>query len=85
MKRLWIYVHAAIASMAWIFVLLALALALLDPKSALNQDPLFAAIAIFVAVGHLSSASYLVRRIREEIFQTKRAGSHRPAEPSSSR
>lgn len=71
MKRLWVYVHAAMASMAWIFILIALALALLDPKSGLNQDPVFAAIAICVAVGHLSSASYLVRRIREEIFGAK--------------
>jgi hypothetical protein len=76
MKTLWICIHACLASIAWIFILLALCLALLDPKSGINQDPVFAAIAIFVVIGHLSYGSYPIRRIREMIREMK---VHKPA------
>lgn len=73
MKTLWIYVHACLALLAWIFILLAWSVALLDPRSGINQDPVFAAISYLVALGHLSAGSYLVRRIREDIRQAKQA------------
>lgn len=73
MKMLWIHAHASVASIAWLFILLALFVALLDPRSGINQDPVFAAIAIFVALGHLSAGSYLFRCIREEIREARKA------------
>lgn len=72
MKTLWIYIHACIASITWVFILLALCLSLLDPKSGINQDPVIAVIAIFLTLGHLSCGSYLVRRIRQEIRESKK-------------
>lgn len=83
MKTLWIYAHACLASLAWIFILLAWSLALLDPKSGINQDPVFATIAILVALGHLSAGSYLVRRIRDEIGEARKASANRCIQPSS--
>ena len=71
MKTVWIYVHASIASTAWLFVLLTWCLSLLDLRSNLHQDPVFTVIAIFMTLGHLSIGSYLARRIREEILEAK--------------
>jgi hypothetical protein len=75
-KTLWIYVHACLASLAWIFILLAWSVALLDPRSGINQDPVFATISILVALGHLSAGSYLVRRIRDDIREARRASAN---------
>ncbi|QRY35235.1 MULTISPECIES: hypothetical protein [unclassified Variovorax] len=72
MKKLWTCIHAGVASIAWVFILLALCLTLLDPKSGINQDPVFAVIAIFVTIGHLCCGSYLLHRISEEIREAKK-------------
>ena len=72
MKALWICLHACIAAIAWVFILLALCLALLDPNSGINRDPVFAAIAILLAAGHLSGGSYLFRQIRRDIREARR-------------
>jgi len=80
-KTIWIYIHASIASIAWLFILLAWFMALLDPRSGINQDPVFAAIAIVVALGHLSAGSYLVRRIRQEISESRQAAKARAGDP----
>jgi hypothetical protein len=82
-KTVWIYVHACLASLAWIFILMAWSMALMDPRSGINQDPVFATIAIVVALGHLSSGSYLVRRIRDEIHEARRASEEGCVQPSS--
>ncbi len=77
MKTLWVYLHACIATVAWAFILLALCLALLDPSSSVNRDPVFAVIAILMAAGHLSCGSLLFRQIRRDIREARR---QKPAE-----
>ncbi|MEJ8810812.1 hypothetical protein WKW77_07010 [Variovorax ureilyticus] len=72
MKTLWIYVHAIVASIAWLFILLALCLALLDANAGLQQDPAFISIGILLTLGHLSGGTYLMRRVREEVRATRR-------------
>jgi len=67
MKTLWIYFHAAVASLAWLFILLALSMVLLDGNAGMQQDPAFVVIAILLTLGHLSGGTYLVHRIREEV------------------
>ena len=74
MKTLWIYFHASIASIAWLFILLALCLALLDANAGIQQDPVFTVIGVLLALGHLSGGIYLVHGIREEIRGARRAG-----------
>lgn len=72
MKTFWVYVRAAIASMAWIFILLALCLALFDPTSDIHRDPAVAVIAIVLALGHLACGPYLVRGIHDNVRQANR-------------
>jgi len=81
MKTLWIYLHAGIAWAAWLCILMALTMALLDAYSGIRQDPVYAAIAVCLAIGHLSGGSYLWRRVRDEI----RASRTRPAESARDR
>lgn len=74
MKKLLLYLLAAVASLAWVFIILALSLALLDPRSSIRQDPVLVSIAVLVFIGHLGSGSYLVRSIRDDILQARRKG-----------
>ncbi|MBB3181970.1 hypothetical protein [Variovorax sp. Sphag1AA] len=79
MKTLWIYVHASIASLAWLFILVALSFALLDASAGIREDPVFSVISIVLALGHLSGGLYLVHCIREEIREARHgAGSGNP-------
>ena len=71
MKTLWTWVHAAIALAAWLFVLVVLSLGLLTAKSAIHEDTTYVLIVLFVVIGHLSGASYLVRRIRDDFRATR--------------
>ncbi|SEB24374.1 hypothetical protein [Variovorax sp. YR216] len=79
MKTVWIYVHAIVASIAWLFILLALSLALLDTNAGIQQDPVFAAVGVLLALGHLSAGTYLLHRIREEVRATRRVRAERPS------
>jgi hypothetical protein len=81
MKTLWIYLHAGIASAAWLCILMALSMALMDAKSSLHQDPVYATIAVCLAIGHLSAGSYLWHRVRDELRATRR----KPAETAQDR
>ena len=76
MKRLWVYMHAALACAAWLMILLALTRALLDSTSNINRDPVFTIIAVLLTIGHASSATYLMRRIREEILVVRCGRAH---------
>jgi len=71
MKKLWTYAHATIALFAWAFILLALSLAVMNARAAIDDDMAYAVIVSFVAIGHLSGASYLVRRIRDDVRAAK--------------
>ena len=73
MKTFWIYFHASIASIAWLFILMALCLALLDASAGIQQDSVFKLIGVLLALGHLSGGFYLVHGIRKGIRGARRA------------
>ncbi|SCK27810.1 hypothetical protein VAR608DRAFT_2301 [Variovorax sp. HW608] len=73
MKTLWIYFHASVASITWLFILLALSLALLDANAGIQQDPVFTVIGVLLMLGHLSGGTYLMHCIREEVRGARRA------------
>ena len=50
MKKLLLYLLAAVASLAWVFIILALSLALFDPGSSIHQDPVLVSIAVLVFI-----------------------------------
>ena len=74
MKTLWIYVHASVASITWLFILLALSLAMLDANADINRDPVFTVIGVLLMLGHLSGGIYLAHSVRDEIRQAALAG-----------
>ena len=65
-RMLWNCAHAVIALLARVFILVVLALGLLDARSAINGSTTYLLIVLFVVIGHLSGASYLLRRIRDD-------------------
>ncbi|MEJ8856892.1 hypothetical protein WKW79_20115 [Variovorax robiniae] len=67
MKTLWTWVHAVVALIAWLFILVVLSLGLLTAQSSIHEDTTYVLIVLFVVIGHLSAASYLVRRIRDDL------------------
>jgi hypothetical protein len=73
-KTLWIYVHAFVASITWLLILLALSLTLLDANATINHDPVFTVIAVLLTLGHLSGGIYLAHSVRDEIRQAAHAG-----------
>jgi len=47
----------------------------MNARAAIDDDMAYAVIVSFVAIGHLSGASYLVRRIRDDVRAAKQTHS----------